>query len=419
MTMSGWATPAFKQPWTYGEPYTSINRKYLKLRERLLPYFYSYAAEAHRTGAPLNRSLVLEYPNDPKTWGDATKYEFLAGKEFLVAPMWGADEVKSGIYLPEGNWVDYWTGKVYQGPTTVNGYHATARHAAAVRQGRRGGPDVEERHQLAPPSRASATGSPSTSTRRASRPSRSTRTTASPVTTSKTSPPANCWRSPHPSAARGDVTVKIGASRGSYAGKPATRPYELTVHTGTAPREVDRGRSKLTKLVSKNAYLAASTGWYYENGVVLVKTASTLDRSDATVRLDGHHLGRRRQGGLRHLRHARALFAVPVERPGPGHRGHRHLQERRYDGDARRTAGSRPAGRVDGHRHEHLRQGRPGQDGQHQAGGDPRRCGETGQFHPAAGRVVQGGRRRRTPTARWPRHSCPTHPCRRRRTSSA
>ncbi len=67
---------------------------------------------------------MLEYPNDPKTWDDTTKYEFLAGKEFLVAPMWGADEVKSGIYLPEGRWVDYWTGKVYQGPTTVNGYHA-------------------------------------------------------------------------------------------------------------------------------------------------------------------------------------------------------------------------------------------------------------------------------------------------------
>ena len=57
MTMSGWSTPANKQPWAYGAPYTDINRKYLKLRERLLPYFYTYAAEAHRTGAPLNRSL--------------------------------------------------------------------------------------------------------------------------------------------------------------------------------------------------------------------------------------------------------------------------------------------------------------------------------------------------------------------------
>ena len=44
-----------------------------------------------------------------------------------------------------------------------------------------------------------------------------------------------------PVAARGDVTVKIGASRGSYAGKPSTRPYELTVHTGTAPRDVTMG----------------------------------------------------------------------------------------------------------------------------------------------------------------------------------
>ena len=41
-----------------------------------------------------------------------------------------------------------------------------------------------------------------------------------------------------PTQSRGDVTVKIGASVGTYTGKPASRPYELTVHTGTAPREV-------------------------------------------------------------------------------------------------------------------------------------------------------------------------------------
>ena len=147
MTMSGWATPAYKQPWAYGEPYTAINRKYLKLRERLLPYFYTYAAEAHRTGAPLNRSLVLEYPDDPKTWDDTTKYEFLAGKEFLVAPMWGADEVKNGIYLPKGSWVDYWTGTGLPGPDHGQRLPRAARHAAAVRQGRRGRADVEVRHQ--------------------------------------------------------------------------------------------------------------------------------------------------------------------------------------------------------------------------------------------------------------------------------
>ncbi len=77
-----------------------------------------------------------------------------------------------------------------------------------------------------------------------------------------------------PVAARGDVTVKIGASKGSYAGKPAARPYELTVHTGTAPRDVSVDNVELNKQASKDAYLAAATGWYYENGVILVKTAS-------------------------------------------------------------------------------------------------------------------------------------------------
>ena len=96
-------------------------------------YFYTYAAEAHRTGAPLNRSLVLEYPDDPKTWDDTTKYEFLAGKEFLVAPMWGADEVKGGIYLPKATGST--TGPAgLPGPDHGERLPRSARHPAAVRE---------------------------------------------------------------------------------------------------------------------------------------------------------------------------------------------------------------------------------------------------------------------------------------------
>jgi alpha-glucosidase len=283
MTMSGWATPAYKQPWTYGEPYTAINRKYLKLRERLLPYFYSYAAEAHRTGAPLNRSLVLEYPTDPNTWGDAAKYEFLAGKEFLVAPMWNADEVKSGIYLPKGRWIDYWTGKVYQGPTTVNGYHAPldtlplfVKAGAVVPMWKSGINNATEQGfgdrltvDIYPEGKSSFD---------LYEDDRVTREFKNTSATQQLEVDA-------PTTGRGDVTVKIGESRGSYTGKPSTRPYELTVHTGSAPREVTLDHRKLTKLVSKNAYLAASSGWYYENGVVLVKTTTISTGKSATVRL--------------------------------------------------------------------------------------------------------------------------------------
>jgi alpha-glucosidase (family GH31 glycosyl hydrolase) len=270
MTMSGWSTPAYKQPWAYGDPYTSINRKYLKLRERLLPYFYTYAAEAHRTGAPLNRSLVLEYPDDPKTWDDTTKYEFLAGKEFLVAPMFGADEVKCGIYLPKGQWIDYWTGRVYQGPTTVNGYHAAldtlplfVKAGAVVPMWKNGINNAAEQGfadplsvDIYPQGKSSFT---------LYEDDRVTRSTESAQQT---------FAVEAPTQSRGDVTVKIGASVGTYTGKPATRPYELTVHTGTAPREVTVDGHKVS-------------GWDYENGVVRVRTAPISTSRSAVVQLVG------------------------------------------------------------------------------------------------------------------------------------
>ncbi|WP_202875363.1 NPCBM/NEW2 domain-containing protein [Kribbella albertanoniae] len=269
MTMSGWATPAIKQPWAYGAPYTDINRKYLKLRERLLPYFYTYAAEAHRTGAPLNRSLVLEYPNDPRTWDDTTKYEFLAGKEFLVAPMWGADEVKSGIYLPEGRWVDYWSGRVYQGPTTVNGYHAAldtlplfVKAGAVVPMWK---PGINAAAEQGFGDRLTVDIYPQgKSSFKLFEDDRVTRAKQSAQQEFAVDAPAE---------GRGDVTVRIGALNGSYAGKPSARPYELTVHTGSAPHAV---------LID-----GRPAKWTYKDGIVNVQTASVPTSRTSTVRLLG------------------------------------------------------------------------------------------------------------------------------------
>jgi alpha-glucosidase len=123
MTMSGWAKKD-KQPWTYGEPYTTINRKYLQLKMRLTPYMYTLMNEAYQTGVPAVRGLLLEYPNDPVALGKDTQYEYLLGKSFLVAPVYKDEEKRDGIYLPEGNWIDYWDGKVYAGKQWINNYSA-------------------------------------------------------------------------------------------------------------------------------------------------------------------------------------------------------------------------------------------------------------------------------------------------------
>lgn len=123
INMSGWAEKD-KQPWVWGEPYTSINRKYLKLRQRLTPYIYTYAAMANKSGAPIVRAMVLEYPNDSYAKGTGTRYQFMCGNWILVAPVYEDSETRNGIYLPQGRWMDYWTGKLYEGGRIINEYNA-------------------------------------------------------------------------------------------------------------------------------------------------------------------------------------------------------------------------------------------------------------------------------------------------------
>ncbi len=123
MVMSGWAKKD-KQPYIYGEPYTSINRKYLELKMRLTPYMYTLMHEANTTGVPAVRGLVLENQNDSTTWSTSTQYEFLLGQSFLVAPVWKPAETRDSIYFPQGKWIDYWNGKVYDGKQWLNNYDA-------------------------------------------------------------------------------------------------------------------------------------------------------------------------------------------------------------------------------------------------------------------------------------------------------
>jgi alpha-glucosidase (family GH31 glycosyl hydrolase) len=123
MAMSGWAKKD-KQPYIYGEPYTTINRKYLQLKMQLTPYMYTYCRESFDTGVPTTRAMVLEYPTDPITQGKATQYQFMNGESLLVAPVYKNEAKRDSIYLPKGTWYDYWSGKSMEGSTWLNGYEA-------------------------------------------------------------------------------------------------------------------------------------------------------------------------------------------------------------------------------------------------------------------------------------------------------
>jgi alpha-D-xyloside xylohydrolase len=95
-----------REPWAFGPEVEQIAHRYLDLRYRLLPYIYSEAMRASQTGLPLARPLVLDHQADPNTHSLDTQYLF--GESFLVAPVFTRDG-RRRVYLPEGEWVDYWT----------------------------------------------------------------------------------------------------------------------------------------------------------------------------------------------------------------------------------------------------------------------------------------------------------------------
>jgi alpha-glucosidase len=106
------------EPWRFGQHYEDIIRKYLKLRYELLPFLYTTLEEAHRTGVPLFRPLVLNYQDDPNTYN--LDDQFMIGNDLLVAPIVKADVVRRLVYLPKGLWYDYWTNKKYEGGKMVS-----------------------------------------------------------------------------------------------------------------------------------------------------------------------------------------------------------------------------------------------------------------------------------------------------------
>lgn len=104
-----------QEPWRFGQYYEDIIRKYLKLRYRLLPYLYTALEEAHRTGVPVFRPLLLNYQDDANTYN--IDDQFMIGSDLLVAPVTRPDVTSRLVYLPRGVWYDYWTGKSYTGGT--------------------------------------------------------------------------------------------------------------------------------------------------------------------------------------------------------------------------------------------------------------------------------------------------------------
>jgi alpha-glucosidase len=95
-----------------------ILRRYLELRYRLLPYTYTAVHETHDTGLPIMRALWLEFPDDDV--GAARGDEYLWGPDLLVAPVVEQGATTRRVYLPPGDWYDFWTEERVSGGREVD-----------------------------------------------------------------------------------------------------------------------------------------------------------------------------------------------------------------------------------------------------------------------------------------------------------
>ncbi|RKD16103.1 glycosyl hydrolase [Pelobium manganitolerans] len=104
---------AEREPWSFGPELEAINRKFIELRYKLLPYIYSAFWEHHRYGFPILRPVVMLEQDKP-----VNRYredEFTFGDKILACPVLEEGATSRKVYLPKGVWFNYWTLEQFEG----------------------------------------------------------------------------------------------------------------------------------------------------------------------------------------------------------------------------------------------------------------------------------------------------------------
>lgn len=290
--MNGWAGKMNKSPWAYDEPNRSIHRDYLKLKMRLTPYIYTYARQAWDTGAPIVRGMLWNFPDDRKTWDASTQHQFMLGDSLLVAPVYTSMKVNKGwrkedIYLPAGQWIDYWDGRRVQGPTTIDAYPVTLEKL----------PVLVKAGAIIPLYPAMLFND--------QKPKDPLTLDLYPYGTSsfelyEDDGLTRAYQQgafakqriemSAPEGKAGPIEVRISRSAGTFDGKLTNRVYELLVHTEAKPRGIKVNGQPLLELTNSGAYANALAAWCYDatnrRGLVLAKLARRPTDEDVVVRLD-------------------------------------------------------------------------------------------------------------------------------------
>ncbi|KAJ3433066.1 hypothetical protein M0812_22016 [Anaeramoeba flamelloides] len=99
-----------REPWVFGDPYTSIIRESVKIRYSLLPFYYTQFYKASTKGKPIMRPLWLVFPEDANALNEEVEnFSYMISSSMLVSPISEKNQISKDVYLPKGNWYDFHT----------------------------------------------------------------------------------------------------------------------------------------------------------------------------------------------------------------------------------------------------------------------------------------------------------------------
>jgi len=260
-----------KEPWAFGYRDEAINRRAIELRYELLPYIYNVMEQAGETGVPALRPLFLEFPEDEAVAG--MDDEFLFGADLLVAPVLHQGAIERDVYLPAGDWFDYWTGRRFAGGKTI---HVPVTLDTIPMFVRGGGfifrqPVVQSTDEM---------------------PGNALQVLVAPAKESESTLYEDdgetlayrhgdfMKRDFHQVRDNGKTMIEISAPQGSY--RPASRSLVLELWTGSEPKAVSlfagdhpARNVPLTRLTA-DELAHKPAGWFFGNGLLSVKTPDSL-----------------------------------------------------------------------------------------------------------------------------------------------
>ena len=243
-------------------------RKFANVRMNLIPYLYTEARNSSNTGLPMMQAMSVQYGSDATAAAQDQQYMF--GRQLLVAPITAQGATSKSVYLPAGEWYDFWNGGRAQGPGTKTYFAGTDSIPVYAKAGAIVPLNLNANYQLGGNIGNSVTSYPNLTFR---------------IYPSGTS--SYDYFEDSANATRTITSTESFGTHTTTVSVPALTTTSTLQVASTKPTSVTRSGTTLTQYASVAALTAATEGWYWDSVQQLTFVKLPSSASARSVVLNG------------------------------------------------------------------------------------------------------------------------------------